>query len=135
MDNFKAHAIKKRQFGWCISQWKHYVFGRGEWGEEPNSIFNNNKKYNSKDNEWTSAPSRPSSRHHIALGAVGNQIYVLVEGPEAHVTVSATNHIFHSGRDDQKMTSGSKLINMKEMILVFYNLLSIISIIPIAAQS
>jgi hypothetical protein len=38
---------------------------------------------------------------------------------KGHITVSTTNQIFHSGRDDQKMTSGSKLINMKEMILVF----------------
>jgi hypothetical protein len=37
-----------------ISQWKHYVFGRGEGH---NSIFNLNQKYNSKDNESTSEPS------------------------------------------------------------------------------
>ncbi len=61
----------------------------------------------------------PSSKHQLAVVGVGNQIYVIRRGPEPHITVSASNQIFHVGRDDQKMMRGSKLINMKEKIFVF----------------
>jgi hypothetical protein len=56
----------------------------------------------------------PSSRHILALVAVGNQIYVIGRGPESNITVSVTNQIFHIGTDDQKMMIDSKLINMKK---------------------
>jgi N-acetylneuraminic acid mutarotase len=69
-----------------------YVFG----GEEPSKTFNNNEKYDAMTNKWTSEPAMPTARHGLAaIYPEGDKIYVIGGGPQAGLSVSRANEIFH----------------------------------------
>jgi N-acetylneuraminic acid mutarotase len=69
-----------------------YVFG----GEEPSRTFNNNEKYDTNTNTWTSEPPMPTARHGLAAVFVqDDKIYVIGGGPQPGLSVSSANEIFH----------------------------------------
>jgi N-acetylneuraminic acid mutarotase len=69
-----------------------YVFG----GEEPSKTFNNNEKYDARNNEWTSEPPMPTARHGLAAVYIeDDKIYVIGGGPQPGLSVSGANEIFH----------------------------------------
>ena len=69
-----------------------YVFG----GEEPSKTFNNNEKYDTKTNKWTSEPPMPTARHGLAaVYTEDDKIYVIGGGPQPGLSVSGANEIFH----------------------------------------
>jgi hypothetical protein len=69
-----------------------YVFG----GEEPSRTFNNNERYDSKTNKWTSEPPMPTARHGLAAAYTeDDKIYVIGGGPRPGLSVSSANEIFH----------------------------------------
>jgi N-acetylneuraminic acid mutarotase len=70
-----------------------YVFG----GEEPYFAFNNNEKYDTRTNEWTSEPPMPLARHGLAAVYTedDDKIYVIGGGPHPGLSMSSANEIFH----------------------------------------
>jgi hypothetical protein len=51
--------------------------------------------YDPKLDSWTTLQPVPSSRHILALVAVGNQIYVICRGPESNITVFFDHDLYN----------------------------------------
>jgi N-acetylneuraminic acid mutarotase len=68
-----------------------YVFG----GEDLTKTYNNNEKYNVKNNKWESKEPLPTARHGLAAVSVNDKIYVIGGGPEPGLSVTSVNEIFN----------------------------------------
>jgi N-acetylneuraminic acid mutarotase len=51
-------------------------------GEQPEGTFNNNKKFDTVSNKWTSEKSMPTARHGLVVVSFDNKIYVIGGGPQ-----------------------------------------------------
>ena len=69
-----------------------YVFG----GEDITKTYNNNEKYNIKDNKWESKEPLPTARHGLSAVSVNDKIYVIGGGPEPGLSVTNVNEIFNT---------------------------------------
>jgi len=74
-----------------------YVFG-GEYpfDNEPKRTFNNTEIYHVKTDSWISGPALPTARHGLAAVTINGTIYVIGGGPEAGLSYSHANEIFHT---------------------------------------
>ena len=58
--------------------------------------FNNNEKYDTETNIWTSEPPMRTARHGLAaVYTEEDKIYVIGGGPQPGLSVSSANEIFH----------------------------------------
>jgi len=74
-----------------------YVFR----GERPNWTFNNNEKYHTTTNKWTSEESMSTARHGLAdVSFTDNKIYVIGGGPQPDDSGTNINELFHG--DDSR---------------------------------
>jgi protein-disulfide isomerase/N-acetylneuraminic acid mutarotase len=76
-----------------------YVFG-GELfgGESPDMVFDNNEKYNTTSNSWTSGVDNiPTARHGLTAVAVDDNIYLIGGGLEPGTSHPATSivEVYH----------------------------------------
>jgi N-acetylneuraminic acid mutarotase len=67
------------------------VFG----GEDLTKTYNNNEKYNVKNNKWEFKEPLPTARHGLAAVSVNDKIYVIRGGPEPGLSVTSVNEIFN----------------------------------------
>ena len=69
-----------------------YVFG----GEQHDGTCNNNEKYDTTSNNWTSEKSMPTARHDgLAVISFDNKIYVIACGQQPGGSVSSINEVSH----------------------------------------
>jgi N-acetylneuraminic acid mutarotase len=61
---------------------------------EPNRVFGNNEKYDTKYDIWTSQPPVPTARHGPTVAFVSDKIYVIGGGPKPCFSKSNINEIF-----------------------------------------
>jgi N-acetylneuraminic acid mutarotase len=73
-----------------------YVFG----GEDLTKTYNNNEKYDVKNNKWESQEPMPTARHGLAAVTDVNyeKIYVIGGGPASGLSVTNVNEIFNIRR-------------------------------------
>jgi N-acetylneuraminic acid mutarotase len=70
-----------------------YVFG----GEQPEWTFNNNEKFDTLSNKWTSEKSMPTARHGLVIASFDNKIYVIGGGPHPSESGSNINEVMYVG--------------------------------------
>ncbi len=57
--------------------------------------YNNNEKYNIKDNQWESKQPLPTARHGLSAVSFHDKIYVIGGGPKPGLSVTNVNEIFN----------------------------------------
>jgi N-acetylneuraminic acid mutarotase len=57
--------------------------------------YDNNEKYNVKDNRWEFQEPLVTARHGLSAVSINDKIYVIGGGPEPGLSVTNVNEIFN----------------------------------------
>ena len=72
-----------------------FVFGGEDADGKDPMTHHNNEKYDPVTDLWTSEEPMPTARHGLTATSVSDKIFVIGGGPQAGLSVSNVNEIFH----------------------------------------
>ena len=75
-----------------------FVFGGEDADGEDPITYHNNEKYDPVTDLWTSEEPMPTPRHGLTATSISDKIFVIGGGPQAGLSASNANEIFHPAR-------------------------------------